>query len=363
MLGTLGERVINIHNEIRNGCPELGRVAVAIYEPETDILHTFVDSTNGESPLVRYEARLSDVPSLLNLAHTGECRVIDDFSVIAKSGSVHSRRLIEAGYRSSFTIPLFSQETLIGFIFFDSKEEGVFKKPLQIHLGLYARLMAAFISNDINPLRALRGAIKTAREFSKHRDEETAAHLSRMSHYVRLIAAELTDSSSMSDEIVEYLFQFAPLHDIGKIAISDCILLKPMALSSSERGRMRHHVAKGVEMIDVLVREFGLGSLKQIGMLRNVIAHHHEHFDGSGYPFGLAGAGISMEGRIVCVADVFDALTSARPYKPAWPLQEAMDYMLGHSGTEFDPDCVAVLERFQSRIKEIHDRFKDDMFH
>lgn len=358
---TLGERIVSIHNEVRKTCEQLGRVSIAIYDPEAGVLHTFLNSTDGVSPLVHYEARLDDVPSLKELARTGECRVIDDLSVMADSTKQHTRNLLQAGFRSSYTVPIYNQSTFIGFLFFDSYELAIFNQPLQIHLGLYAQLLSAMISNDIGPIRTLKGAVKTAREFSRHRDEETAAHLSRMSHYVRLIAIDLAGSHELSEEDVEYMFQFAPLHDIGKIAVPDSILLKPDKLSSDEFSVMRDHVSKGVEIFDVMIREFGLNSVHHVKMLRNIISSHHENFDGSGYPNGLAGASIPLEGRIVRAADVFDALTSARPYKPAWPLSDAMDCMVQKSGIEFDPDCVSAMQRNFARLQETHAQFKEDL--
>lgn len=359
---SLGERIVELHDQIRRSCDRLGRISVALYNADTGGLYTFVDSTDQDSPLTRYEVRLQDVPSLMALAKSGESRVIDDLAAISASGSYHTRQIIHAGFRSSFTIPMYIHDHLLGFLFFDATEKSYFTAALRIHLGIYAQLIAAIIAGDIHQIRTLKGAVKTAREFSKFRDEETGAHLSRMSHYARLIAFDLAAAHGLSDEYIEYILQFAPMHDIGKVAVPDSILLKPGKLVDEEVRIMSGHVEKGAEIIDIMINEFDLDNLHHIDVLRNIVATHHENFDGSGYPGHLAGDGIPLEGRIIRAADVFDALTSVRPYKQAWPFDVAMQYMEDNAGGQFDPACVAAIRDNYDRMQQLHDRFKDDLF-
>jgi two-component system, response regulator RpfG len=168
----------------------------------------------------------------------------------------------------------------------------------------------------------------------EYRDEETGNHIIRMSKYARLIAEELKLTAMECDEIEAA----APMHDIGKIGISDRILLKPGRHTPEEQTIMRGHALIGYEILS--------GSPSRYLQMGAVIAlGHHERFNGNGYPQGLAGENIPLPARIVAVADVFDALTSKRPYKKAWTFQEALNYIQSESGKQFDPACVHAFER------------------
>ncbi len=167
----------------------------------------------------------------------------------------------------------------------------------------------------------------------EYRDEETGNHIIRMAKYARLIAEALKLTAMECDEIESA----APMHDIGKIGIPDLILLKPGRHTPEEQVIMRRHplIGHGI-LTDSPSRYLQMGAVIALG--------HHEKFDGSGYPQGLAGADIPLPARIVAVADVFDALTSNRPYKRAWSFQEALNYIRSESGQHFDPDCVCAFE-------------------
>ena len=167
----------------------------------------------------------------------------------------------------------------------------------------------------------------------EYRDEETGNHIIRMSRYARLIAEELKLTAMECDEIEAA----SPMHDIGKIGIPDHILLKPGRHTPEEREIMRRHPLIGHNIL--------AGSPSRFLQMGAVIAlGHHEKFDGSGYPQGLAGEAIPLPARIAAVADVFDALTSNRPYKSAWTFQEALNHIQSESGKHFDPACVRAFE-------------------
>jgi putative two-component system response regulator len=173
---------------------------------------------------------------------------------------------------------------------------------------------------------------------AEFRDPETGAHIQRMSNYSHLIAQQLR----LPLEEQELILRASPMHDIGKIAIPDSILLKPGKLDEAEFTLMKTHAEKGWEILR--------GSTSQLLDVAAVIARsHHEKFDGSGYPQGLKGEDIPLHGRIVSVADVFDALTSERPYKKAWEIERSVDFLQSGAGAHFDPLCVAA---FLSRIDD-----------
>jgi len=180
----------------------------------------------------------------------------------------------------------------------------------------------------------------------EYRDAGTSAFLERMAHFAGLIAEDL----GMAEDEIRMIELAAPLHDMGKIAIPDAILMKTGPLDEAETGMMRRHPHIGHQLLS--------GSQNRFIQLGAVIAlHHHERFDGSGYPEGLAGDAIPIEARIVAVADVLDALLSPRPYKPSWPLADAMAFLQQQGGILFDPRCVEALFRNHERLQDICDRY------
>lgn len=183
---------------------------------------------------------------------------------------------------------------------------------------------------------------------AEYRDNETGMHVIRMSHYSRMLAKEYGGD----DEWIETLFNAAPMHDVGKIGIPDQILLKPGKLDAQEWDIMCRHAEIGAEII-------GDEDNPLLKMSKEIALCHHEKWDGNGYPRGLAGEEIPIEARIVAIADVFDALTSVRPYKEAWPIEKAVDFILSQSGKHFDPKLIAIFETLIDDFKEIMARYAD----
>ena len=184
---------------------------------------------------------------------------------------------------------------------------------------------------------------------AEYRDPETGMHLLRMSNYARIIAAQM----GLPHTEQELLLDASPMHDIGKVATPDQILLKPGKLTPEEFEIMKQHAAIGYEIL-----RDSVSPLLQCAAA--LALAHHEKFDGSGYPQGLAGAAIPLHGRIVAVADVFDALTTERPYKKAWPLPEAVDFLKDNSGSHFDPACVDAFLTAWPQVLVVRARYKDD---
>jgi HD-GYP domain-containing protein (c-di-GMP phosphodiesterase class II) len=166
----------------------------------------------------------------------------------------------------------------------------------------------------------------------------------------------------LTDEYIEHILMFAPIHDIGKISIPDYILLKPGKLTKEEWNIMKTHADKGREMIDTLLKNFGLEDFHHVDILRNIAQYHHEAMNGSGYPLGLKGNEIPIESRIVAVADVFDALTSRRPYKHAWTNSDAFTGLYRLAGSKLDLDCVKALSRCRDQIEAIQAHFREDLY-
>jgi len=181
--------------------------------------------------------------------------------------------------------------------------------------------------------------VRRLSRMAEFRDDQTGAHIQRMAHYCHLLGRKL----GLAPELCELLRIASPLHDVGKVAIPDGILLKPGPLTVDERKAMERHAEIGHEML--------AGSGQELLDLAATLAlTHHEHFDGSGYPNNLAGREIPIEGRIAAVADVFDALTSDRIYRSAFPVQDAVNLLRQRRGTHFDP---RVLDAFLDSLDEV----------
>lgn len=352
----LAAQIGALHEEIRVE-PELaplGRIAVALYDPRTDLLKTFIHSSDGESPLDHATAPLSGLPSLVELARVHGTRTLNDLSEVARSGHEYAARLVSFGYYSSHTVPICGREGLRGFLFLNGIVPGFFTQRVLRRLKPYGDLIAQMVLRELDALHSMQSTVKVLLQISAVRDGETGGHLARMARYSRAIGLRLAAPLGFSDEFVEYLFQFAPVHDVGKISVPDHILLKPGPLTPDEFKVMQGHVERGVEIVDLAVGDFGFISTAHLRMLRQIVACHHEKLDGSGYPQGLKGADVPLEARIVAVADVFDALTSRRPYKAAWSNADAMN-ALRHDVAEnrLDGACVEALAECMSEILDI----------
>lgn len=213
---------------------------------------------------------------------------------------------------------------------------------------------AEWLSAEVHKATAqiLQRELETVIRLSKaaeYRDPETGAHILRMAHYSQLIARGL----GLPEPEQELLLQAAPLHDIGKVGIADAILLKPGKLTPEEFDVMKMHAVYGYEILKDSSSE-----ILQAGA--SIALGHHEKFNGTGYPHGLGSEDIPVFSRIVAVADVFDALTSSRPYKKAWTLDEASALIRGESGRHFDPRCVDVFFDHWDEVLQIRQRFRDE---
>ncbi|MDH5762251.1 MAG: response regulator [Nitrospinota bacterium] len=183
---------------------------------------------------------------------------------------------------------------------------------------------------------------------AEYRDNETGMHVIRMSRYSSILGKAL----GLSEDQCELLLHASPMHDIGKIGIPDSILLKPGKLEAGEWETMKTHAEIGGQILS--------GSNSDLMQMAETIARtHHEKWDGSGYPCGLIGDNIPLEGRIVAICDVFDALTSERPYKKEWPVEQAVQELEDNSGSHFDPVLVRKFVEILPDIIQVKERYRD----
>lgn len=196
-------------------------------------------------------------------------------------------------------------------------------------------------------------------KLAESRDPETGEHLARIRSYCRILAEELGKSgpysSRIDDNFVEDICRSSPLHDIGKVGIPDAVLLKPGRLTDDEFVIMRQHTAIGADALDEARTFLNSGSFLE--MAAEIARHHHEWFDGSGYPDGIKGQDIPLSARIVAVADVFDALTSVRVYKAAFSTEKAKQIINDESGTHFDPELVKAFNACYNDFLDIYQMF------
>jgi len=185
---------------------------------------------------------------------------------------------------------------------------------------------------------------------AEFRDNETGNHIIRMSK----IASLLAEKAGMGEYECDLLLNAAPMHDIGKIGIPDKILLKNGKFEPEEWEVMKTHTLIGADILA------GDGS-EVLNMARSIAMTHHEKWDGTGYPAGLAGEEIPLVGRITAIADVFDALTSERPYKHAWPMSQAVDYIRVNAGSHFDPDLAAMFLELMPQVRQIVNEYSDPL--
>jgi putative two-component system response regulator len=204
-------------------------------------------------------------------------------------------------------------------------------------------------------------AIFAMARLAESRDWETGAHLERIRNYTQALAQSLAESPNFRDrvdrEYVRLLYQTSPLHDIGKVGIPDSVLLKPGRLSDKEFQIMKRHTVIGAKTLNAALRQHPRA--KFLRMARDIALTHHEHFDGSGYPGGRAGQDIPLCGRIVALADVYDALTTKRVYKEAYEHDVARAMLLDSAGSHFDPEIVEAFVRTEAQFVAIRERFAE----
>lgn len=242
--------------------------------------------------------------------------------------------------RAVLAVPLKNREGEVSGVFeVINKTRGTFNEEDEGLLSILSTMAASFIENATLYADLRKSHLETIYRMAlvaEFRDQkDTARHLRRMSRFSEILALTM----GFSHQDAEDLRYAAPLHDVGKVAIPDSILRKPGKLEESEYAEMKRHTIYGGQML-------ANAESRLLRLASKIAISHHEHYDGSGYPYGLKGEEIPIEARIVSVADVFDALTSERVYKGAWMVEDAKKYIKSHERKLFDPDVVAAL--FQS---------------
>jgi hypothetical protein len=340
-----------IHALVKKRYDFVDRVAVALFDPYSGNLKTFASSNVTVDPLERYEFSLPQARSLLETMVQGP-RVVNDLSVFSEGTHDHTRRIQEFGFQASYTVPLLYDQAFWGFIFINSCQKDCFSEGVVEEMDVYCQLISNAVERDITSIRILNGALNLATEFLRAQNTGIASRMNRMTRITRLISKELVAAGKceFDDETIERLSRFAAFHDIGKIAVPESILMKPERLTKQEFAVATVHSERGLEIIDSILKNFDLQSTPGIEMLRNIVLSHHEKLDGTGYPHRLQGDQIPIEVRIVAVADIYDALTSDRPYRSAHSSEESFNLLQKHA-RRLDADCLDALLRSREKLE------------
>jgi putative two-component system response regulator len=290
----------------------------------------------GESGLELVEHVATEHPETATIMVTGA----DDSTIAEKA--------LELGTYGYVIKPFYNNELLINIAnALRRRRLELESRKHRVSLETAVRERTSELEESVQELRRTEEEVRQSQKdtiyclsrAAEFRDGDTGPHIESMSHYCYLLAQRL----GLDREWCELLYLASPLHDVGKIGIPDRILLKPGPLDAEERQLVQTHAEIGHRMLA------GSGG-ELLELAARVAWTHHEHFDGGGYPRGLAGENIPVEGRIAAVADVFDALTSDRVYRPAFSLESAIEEMRSLRGTQFDP---AIFDRFMASFDDV----------
>jgi HD-GYP domain-containing protein (c-di-GMP phosphodiesterase class II) len=303
--------------------------------------------------------------SLSSIVESGKERIINDLEEYVKGKPLkdYNKVLLEEGIRASITFPLKNNNEVIGIIFFSSNTKNVYKNEHIRFLRTLANSISLSLEKDIFIEDMIISSTLALAKLTEERDNETGEHLQRMKIYSRMIAEFLSKEEKYKGLIdvsyINNIERFAPLHDVGKVAIRDEILLKPGKLTKEEFEIMKTHATYGAKVLrlaDDSLKKKGRSIFK---LAIQIAEGHHEKWDGSGYPYGKSGEAIPLSARIVAMADVFDALTSERPYKKPFSFEDSVKIITEGKGKQFDPEIIDIFMKNIEVIKDKYLEFKE----
>ena len=340
----LGEQLKAIYGRISRQYPFLSCIGVAATGKGNQGIQLYSSSCGAINSC--------EFPEIFNLESGRNApQVVEDMTALSSN---KDGKQPPSSIRSGLSLPLIADDETFGYTFFAAREKDCFTPEIIGQMNVYARVIAQLLADDRHSTESLRTAVASILQLNNVNESESPAHLRRVAQYSKLIATECAPKHQLSASWIEHLCMFAPLHDIGKVFVPEGVLMKPGTLTDKEFEQVKTHTLKGREIIDHMIKCFDYNNdLHYTDMLRNIITHHHEAMDGSGYPYGLEGEDIPLEARIVAVADVFDALLTRRAYKEAWSMDKAMETMHQLAGSRLDPEFVEILARNRDELLQI----------
>jgi len=301
--------------------------------------------------------------SLAKLLETGEIRVINDYDEYFKNRetTLYSQMLIENGVKSSITVPLRINQEKIGFIFFNSKMKNIYNDKHVFFLNTIANSISISFHKNILINDVIYSSVLAMTRLAESKDKETGEHLIRIKDYSGLISSWLMKTEKyqfyVTPDYIAEIKKFSPLHDIGKVAIPDHILQKPGKLTKEEFEKMKEHTTAGAVILKEAESFMAKNGQRYFRMAIDIAESHHEKWDGTGYPNGLKEEEIPLSARIVAIADVFDALTTKRPYKEPFTFDETFAYLIDGKGQHFDPYIIDLLVAHKSELYDMYKKF------
>lgn len=359
---SLNHQIGDLHHKIRETIPQIDRISFILYDTHLDMLRTYaVSEISGVRSEDYHQYYFSECLQLKEVADEKTSHVINSIAELTLTPQPqHTKWLLDHGYQSTYFVPSYHHQQFIGFISFNSIQPQVFNAQVQQLLQPFCEEISETINNEYSLINAILSSAELAREVYPEAKQDSAKHISRVSLFTHLIAKNLAYTQCFEDGMVEYIHLFSRLHDIGKLTIPDAILLKPTSLTPDERKIMQSHIDKGLIIIEKILTDLGSPQHACVETLIDIITHHHEFLDGSGYPNGLSGDDIPISARIVAVANIFDALTSHRPYQQAWCVTSALlelEKMVAMG--KLDGNCVNVLRDHQEYINQILSQYPE----
>jgi putative two-component system response regulator len=323
-------------------CSELGLSVKSFENPVEAMMHVLrervdliiidymMPELNGVEFVKEFRSGHPDVPVIMVTA-------------VADDDDLHQEAL-EAGVNDFLSKPL-------NQIHFKLRVENLLKlHKSNLLLSDRAKLLEEEVNQAVKQINEREfETLDTLGRTAEYKDPETGAHVARVAHYAKMLAKEY----GLDEDIQTTIFHASPFHDIGKVGIPDRVLLKPGRLDEDEFEIMKTHSIIGYDILKNATSKYLVAGGR-------IALTHHEKYDGTGYPKGLVAQDIPIEGRIVAVADVFDALTSKRPYKEPWSFERAIGLLQEESGKHFDPKIVDIFIKNIEQVKEIHDRYQEE---
>ncbi len=360
--GNLDQTMSDLYASIKSQMP-CDRIALAFVDIEGGCTaETAVTQYNNPRLTPGFREPLSNT-SLTSLMQNGKPRIINDLEEYSSNRKVSyaTQLIMEEGLKASITVPMMFDGKCLGFFFVSSLEKNVFNNIMMNYISRVINLMKQKFYIEYLLQEVISETSNAFVGLMEEKDNETSDHIIRMSQYSYITARSYhMNVKPLKPRFMREILWYAPLHDIGKVGTPDAILLKEGPLTADEMKVMRRHVDSGISVIRKMNEKMQkIVSTPLMQTAVDIIAGHHEKFDGSGYPRGISGEDIPLAGRIVAMADVFDALTSKRPYKEAFSIETALSIIEGDMKNSFDPEVVSAFKLALPEVRRVYSALKE----
>lgn len=342
------------------------RIGISTVEKEYFVAGLSINKISPVKLKRGFKVKKTDSPSLSKIVEKKEIRIINDLEkhLEENPNSKSTQLVLEEGFRSSLTVPLFKVDgKVVGILFFSSIEKNAYKQLDVYKIQSLTEILSYVFEKNMLIEDLVTNSILSFVKLVEGKDPETSNHLDRMAYYSKIIAKKLSTQEKYHQKMdyyyIDNLLKYAPLHDIGKVGVPDNILLKPEKLTDNEFDIMKNHTKIGAKILSYFQNNLRKYDINVFIMAVQIAVAHHEKWNGKGYPNGIKGEKIPLAARIVAVADVFDALSSKRIYKNAFPFDESVKMVNELSGESFDPDVIQAFNEALVEIREIYDEMKE----